>query len=237
MRTSTRGFDSESTRAEAERQPLQAKWRETATAAHYAQSARGRWRSPRAAGKDVRLVTSLLQRNKLTVDRALDVPCGSGRLSEALLPSSGQILSFDSSRSMLLQARITGAQLPQPPRLAQARAEALPLAADSCDLVLCCRLLHHLNDGEELESIVGELVRVSSAWIIASYWDCASLEAITKGLRRPRPGGTRRARPAAVIDQAFAAAGALVCDRIHARRLLSPQTFVLAHKEKSATRG
>ncbi|MBJ03038.1 MAG: hypothetical protein CMK00_09230 [Planctomycetes bacterium] len=213
---------------------LQDKWSRAPVAERYAGE---RWRKPAAEARDGRLVARLLTRHGLSVSRVLDMPCGSGRLAPTLHPFATDMCGADASRAMLLEARAAfGRHALKVPHV-QALAQALPFATGSCELVVCCRLLHHLDDGEQLSAVARELVRVAGTWIIASYWDCASLESMARGLRTPRPGGTRRSRPASIINGAFAAAGATVVDRVHARRLFSPQTFVLARKEPRPTHG
>ena len=157
----------------------------------------GGWRSPAAAGRDARLVSRLLRRHGVTVNRALDMPCGTGRRLRAL-------------------------------------AECLPLADGTFELVVSCRRLHHLESGVALDTVVGKLASVSGEWIAASCWDSASLESLTRGLRHPRPGGTRRARPASVLERAFADASAPVAARAHSLRFFSPQVFPLARKYSPA---
>jgi SAM-dependent methyltransferase len=70
-------------------------------------------------------------------DRALDVAAGSGALSAALLPHVAEALALDPAERLLAHApagveRIAG------------RAESIPLADASIDIVTCVNALHHI---------------------------------------------------------------------------------------------
>jgi SAM-dependent methyltransferase len=63
--------------------------------------------------------------------------------------------------------------------------DRLPFKDDAFDIVLCCRLLHHLEENEETELVVKELVRVAHRLIVVSFWDRP---------RSPRSGAASRSR-------------------------------------------
>jgi demethylmenaquinone methyltransferase/2-methoxy-6-polyprenyl-1,4-benzoquinol methylase len=79
-------------------------------------------------------------------DRVLEPGCGAGRLTEvlaALTGSAGSVVAFDASPEFM---RLT-AQRALPPHVAlhTARADALPLAPDSFDHVVCFNVFPHLT--------------------------------------------------------------------------------------------
>jgi SAM-dependent methyltransferase len=184
-----------------------------------------RWRNERRRGHDPRLVQRLLARAVRERGGApalvLDVPCGTGRL-RATLEGFGRYVGADVSPEMLARARELG------PGCLRAEAERLPFADGAFEIVLCCRLLHHLRDERRFERVVAELARVSSRWIVASFFDAAALPALRRRLSASpgRISHTKR-RVRAALD----AAGATPHAFAHTLRFFSRQTFVLARKD------
>ena len=194
------------------------KWQSEGAAAHYSAE---RFRNDRARGRDPHLVKKLLDRHLAgcQIGATLDVPCGTGRLAPLLSSLSGFYTGADVSAAMLSEAR-------EP--LVRADAERLPFRARSFEVVVCCRLLHHLDEGRELAAVIRELTRVSSELVIASFWDAASLPALRRrcGLRREQTG--RRPVTRARLEQCFEEAGAEVLGYASSFRYLSMQCFAAA---------
>lgn len=196
------------------------KWAAADAGEHYATH---RFRSQRAAQRDTRLVGAIL-RDLGVRGRVLDVPCGTGRLRETLARCDRQVVGVDVSRAMLEQARAT-----PDARVALADVRHLPFAARRFDVVVCCRLLHHLREQDELGRAVAELVRVSNRLVIASFWDSAAWPTWRAGLGLARTRG-RHATSRASIASAFADAGARVTGYRGVLRFVSQQTFVIAER-------
>jgi len=201
------------------------KWSGPEAGEHYAVS---RFRSTRAEARDPRLVARLLARHGVRADRGglLDVPCGTGRLYEVLAAAGEPVTSVDVAPSML--------QRPGPAaRRVLASADRLPFADGSFDVVVCCRLLHHLRAAADLERVVAELVRVSSRLVIASFWDAGSLPAwrVRVGLKRDEGPRGRTAFPRSRMARRFTESGAVVLEFAHCFRFLSQQTFLCARKQ------
>ncbi len=107
-------------------------------------------------------VLALLQNaigNELPVARALDVGCGTGQSTIALLPFALGITGVDSSSEML-------AQVPRHPRIEyrKGHAEALPLRNESFDLVTVSSAYHWFDH----ERFLGEAARVlrTKGWLV-----------------------------------------------------------------------
>jgi SAM-dependent methyltransferase len=202
-----------------------AKWKSAGSGAHYSTQ---RFRGARAAQRDPKLVDAILREHGVR-GRVLDVPCGTGRLTDAIARHAARPVGADVSMPMLAQARADASL-----RLAQASAEHLPFADRAFDVVVCCRLLHHLRDAGRLERVVAELVRVSDRLVVASYWDAASLPALRVkwGLKRGEGERGRGARAQAEIERVFAAAGARCVEFRHSFRFVSQQTFVVAERAR-----
>ena len=162
----------------------------------------------------------------------LDVPCGTGRLREGAMAAVGtgdELPSWtgvDVSHEMLTQVDAEGAAL------IRASADALPFPAGSFDLVLCCRLLHHLPEASQRRAVLAELARVGRRYVIASYWDASSYQGWrrrTKGvLRRKGRAETRRAVEWDVLRGEIEECGMRVVGRTHSLRFVSQQAFFLA---------
>jgi SAM-dependent methyltransferase len=208
---------------------VEGKWAGTRAAEHYA---RGRFRSTRAAARDPRLVAALLRRHHApAAGLLLDAPCGAGRLGRALA-TSGRAVGLDANRPMLEAARDEAGLT----RLVEGSVMALPFAEAAFDVVVCCRLLHHLRERAELERAVRELVRVSRRLVVVSFWDAASWPALRVRLGLKRSEGTRGrvAAPRAELAALFAAAGAPVVEFRAVLRFVSQQTFLVAERTERA---
>ena len=185
-----------------------------------------RWRSLRAAQRDPGMVLGLLNRHLGSLDgvRVLDAPCGTGRLRPALASRGARYVGVDLSAEML-RAGPAGA-------VARADVGRLPFADRAFDVVVCCRLLHHLAAAAERNNLLGELVRVSRGLVLVSYWDAASWQA----WRRAR-GWRRAARPdqrvpirRGELERSLVASGAEVLGYRHSLRFVSCQAFVAARR-------
>jgi len=208
------------------RAKVRARWQTEDAGARYAIR---RFRDPRAALRDPMLVERILDLHGVrpALKPVLDMPCGTGRLRGVLERRGMRYVGTDVSPTMLTEA----ATAPDA-ALVRADAERLPFADDSFDVVVCCRLLHHLQDEEVMESVVRELVRVSSRMVIASFWDSASWHAWRRrvGLRRSEGPTGRRAVSKRTLRRVFEESGAGIVDFHHSFRFVSQQTFTVAIK-------
>ncbi len=202
-------------------------WREPDSGVRYEGR---RWSSARRRGHDPRLVAGILRRHLGGDASVLDVPCGTGRLREAIEAEGRHWVGLDVSPSMLAAAEVDGHPL------LCGDVEALPFPENTFDAVVCCRLLHHLGDEALLRRTIAELVRVSRDLVVASFWDAGSLPARHRRLR-PRRGEGRLAHPKSDLRRAFRAAGAEVTGFRHTLRFFSRQTFVVARKRVEAPGG
>lgn len=201
------------------------KWAGSQAAEHYAQR---RFASARAAGRDPRLVRALLARHgPARPARLLDAPCGNGRLVPALALAQRRV-HLDANLPMLESARAALGE----GGAVQGSLFALPFAERSFDVVVSCRFLHHLHDAEGFERAVAELVRVSRALVLASFWDSASLPGlrVRLGLKRDEGPRGRVFRSRDELAAAFACAGAPVVEFAPVLRFVTQQTFLAARR-------
>lgn len=195
-----------------------ARWQAESDAAHYS--------SERFAGshadRDLRLARRLIERfdQGHATRRIIDVPAGTGRLFEGLAPLATQLVGADVSPAMLQRSPYA-----RHGRGSIVDARRLPFRDAAFDVVITCRLLHHLDDVAATQ-VLSELLRVSNRLVVASFWDAACLTEARKRLRlRDRTDARRaisRGRFAGLVHQA----GGVVLGHASSFRFFSPQTFV-----------
>ncbi|QDV07002.1 hypothetical protein Poly30_25210 [Planctomycetes bacterium Poly30] len=209
------------------REEVDARWQDAGSGEHYVHD---RWRGQRARERDPRLIQRLLRAmpTDTGIESILDVPCGTGRLGGVL--DAPLVVQSDISLSMLLNVPPAASH----GNLLQSSATSLPFASGSFDLVVCCRLLHHLRESSDRQAVLKEIVRVSRRYIIASYWDAASYGAwrrrTSSPLRRRKRPDVRQAVSLEVLRAELDEAGARLVTRAHSFRFVSQQTFLLAEK-------
>lgn len=182
-----------------------------------------RWRRRRQ--RDPELVAALLARYASGARRVLDVPAGTGRLAGAAPGSTW--FGVDASQSMLRALPVNLA-----PRAVVGLAEALPLRDGAVDVVLCCRLLHHLPSRDARRILLAEFARVTRDLVIVSFWDRTSWPQ----LRRRLWGGRAESRVGVARAELLAdlrAAGLEPLAFSASARFLSAQTFAVARRRDS----
>lgn len=197
--------------------PAREKWQSPAVAEHYA---RRRFAGERARARDLRLIEALWRRHgpRGRAESLLDLPCGTGRLAPGLRPRALHYLGADVSAAMLREAG-TGHVL--------ADAAHLPFADGSFEILVCCRLLHHLDEAQ-LAEVTVELLRVTRGLLIASFWSAATWPALRRrlGLRHDETG--RRAVAPRRLEACLERAGGELLGYARSLPLLSMQTFFAA---------
>jgi SAM-dependent methyltransferase len=160
--------------------------------------------------------------------RALDMPCGYGRISSLLFDLDYDLAWGDVSPAM---AGATASHFCSQPSIGAFGADisALPLATDSVDLTVTIRLWHHLDRPEQRRLILAELGRVSRRWCLVSFYDSASLHKLSKGLAKKLQG--RTSKISMISRQSFRQeaqqAGLAVCAFRAVARGLHAHTFAL----------
>lgn len=188
---------------------------------------RVRWR--RRAARDPKLVARLLARHAPRARIVLDVPAGNGRLAPAIDASGARWCGIDVSPQML--AAVPGEQAG---RCAVGRAERLPVRDGACDALVCCRLLHHVEDRAARRAVLAEFARVSRGPVLVSFWDRAAWPTWRRRLGLGRPGRDgRHATTRAELRADLEAAGLEWLEFAAPRRFLSAQTFAVARPRRA----
>lgn len=209
----------------AESERVAGRWRKEHAGTHYGAH---RFNSKRAATRDGRLLKRLLRRAELepTELAILDAPCGTGRLVPWL--DGPRSYALDISEEMLRE-------YPVHERRVRGRIESLPFPDRTFDLVVCCRLLHHVGEAGLRRSLVEELGRVSSRDLAVSFWDEASWPGWRRKLGWRKPG-SRHPIAAKELEADLRAAGFAVLGYVHSMRFFSMQAFVLARRIEAGPR-
>jgi len=92
--------------------------------------------------------------------KVLDVPFGTGRFADFYCEKNMTVVGADISADMLTIGKRTAQDAGIDPTLLLADAKQLPFLDDAFDLVVCCRLFHHLTAGEATKVLL-ELQRVT----------------------------------------------------------------------------
>lgn len=134
----------------------------------------------------MRILEKVLKRTGEKCERVLDIPCGYGRFSSLLLEKSFSLTNCDLSFSMVKRAR-EKSLLPNHELVEGVVADAkagLPFRSGAFPLVFSLRFFHHIHREEERAQILEEFSRVSSRWLICSYYQSNFLHLLQRKLRR-----------------------------------------------------
>lgn len=99
----------------------------------------------------------------------LDLPCGTGRITQLILEDGYHAAGADISLEMLDQARKRLGQYPKLLGLTRCEAENLPYPDGSFDSVVCVRLMGHVPPLSRIK-MLGEMKRVASGPLVVTYY-------------------------------------------------------------------
>jgi SAM-dependent methyltransferase len=137
-------------------------------------------------GREGRLLRKILHKIGDVPLLVLNIPCGYGRFSDILLDKDFSLVSSDLSFHMVKRASEKGGQ-PHSRFLSGVVADAkqgLPFKKGAFSLLLSMRFFHHVHEKEEREFILNAFYRVTSGWMIISYYQRNLLHNLQRRLRR-----------------------------------------------------
>jgi ubiquinone/menaquinone biosynthesis C-methylase UbiE len=102
------------------------------------------------------------------LEKAMDLACGTGRLSPALAEVAKTVILADASPEMLALAREDHRE--RPFEFLETDAEHIALPDRSVDLVFCHRFLHHIHSAAPRQRVFREIARISRRYAVISYY-------------------------------------------------------------------
>ena len=123
------------------------------------------------------------------MESVLDVPSGTGRVSDVIASHAKRVFEFDNSLEMVKLLRSTRTTNKQ--RVGVASVFHLPFRSRSLGLVVSIRLSHHIPDMEGRLWHIRELLRVSDRQVLMTFFDAGSFKHRMRELRRGLGGGKR----------------------------------------------
>ncbi len=179
-------------------------------------------------------LAELIERYAGRGGRALDVPCGYGRIVPVLRALDYQLVLSDISADMVSFVKDRDDLGPGARTFQGDLLKGLPMKDGEVDLACSIRLFQHLHSPEWRVAALRELARVSRRWVILTFYDAASLHWYSKRLLSSLKGKPVRVKmlERTLFAEEAKQAGLTVREfrpmlpRIHA------QTFVVLEKAK-----
>lgn len=153
-------------------------------------------RKPRKHQFEMQMVSEAFQ--MLLADEVktvLDAPCGVGRLSLWLAQKGFKVTAVDLGESAV---RLTNELLRAQKFEETAQWQDIfnmGFADDEFDASVCFRLLHHFKDSKDQQALVAELCRVSSKYVVISYFSRYSITSLRRRLRKVLTGKPVKQNP------------------------------------------
>lgn len=153
-------------------------------------------RKPRKHQFEMEMVSEAFQMLPAAeVKTVLDAPCGVGRLALWLAQKGFDVTAVDLGESAV---QLTNELLSD--KKYQETAEwqdifNMRFADDEFDASVCFRLLHHFKEVSDQQALVSELCRVSSQYVVISYFSPYSVTSIRRRLRKTMTGKPVKQNP------------------------------------------
>jgi ubiquinone/menaquinone biosynthesis C-methylase UbiE len=164
--------------------------------------------------------------------KALDIPCGTGRITEVLVGLGMDVTAADVSQAMMEHANVRMAKNASPVPFVQADIENLGFPENAFDLIVTIRLLHHIPPSLH-RKILAELHRVTRNWVVISFSSKYSIQSARRNLLGKMRGEPRYSISPALFRYEVANAGFRIVRYISLLPLISESVFVLLEKLRS----
>ncbi len=112
----------------------------------------------------------------------LDIPCGTGRMTEMLLERGYGVTAADISEAMMKHAKQKTAGYGSKVRFVTADIEDLRFEDASFDLILTLRLLHHIPPALH-SKVLKQLHRKTRRWVIMTFSNKYTLQNLQRNVR------------------------------------------------------
>lgn len=101
--------------------------------------------------------------------RALDAPCGAGRLSQWLVQRGLRVSALDLGAAAVAHTRTLLAEEGGDAQVREGDVFHLPWEDRAFQAVVCFRLLHHFQERARRRALVREMARVCDGYLLVSY--------------------------------------------------------------------
>lgn len=135
-------------------------------------------------GREMRILRRILHRIGPSSLPVLDIPCGYGRFSKLLQEKGFSLVSSDLSFPMVKRARERQEEAGRILGVVVDAKKGLPFKRDVFFLLLSMRFFHHVHEREEREAILKKFFRVTSGWVIISYYQKNLFHILQRKVRR-----------------------------------------------------
>lgn len=162
---------------------------------------------------------------------ALDVPCGTGRMTEILLLRGLKVTGADVSLEMMEEAREKLKIFDDSVKFVKQDLTALEFEANSFDIVSCVRLFGHYATPARIQ-MLKEMARVTRKWVIVQYFYETPLTLLKRFVKRTARTYEGVVYPVTedVIKEELLRSGLREEDRVWCRKHYSEEVFLLVSK-------
>lgn len=135
--------------------------------------------------REARILERILDRIAPVSGNVLDVPCGYGRFSGLFRRRGWGLVSCDYSFSMVKRAIESGeGRLCRTWGVVADAKRGLPFKDSIFPILVCMRFWHHVHDPVERKAILDWFSRVTSEWVILSFYRVNALHRLQRRFRR-----------------------------------------------------
>lgn len=132
----------------------------------------------------IRRILKKIIKRKTDGWQVLDVPCGYGRFTQALLTGHNRLIDSDLSFYMVKRAVEQGKTFQKDVLGAVADTKkGLPFKENVFDLLLSMRFFHHVHEGKDREAVLNEFCRISKEWVILSFYRANLIHQLQRKMR------------------------------------------------------
>jgi SAM-dependent methyltransferase len=135
-------------------------------------------------GSEMRILRRILHKIGPSSLPVLDIPCGYGRFSKLLQERGFSLISSDLSFHMVKRAIEKHEDPGGILGVVVDAKKGLPFKHDVFFLLFSMRFFHHVREKDEREVILRKFFRVTSDWVILSYYQKNLLHLLQRKLRR-----------------------------------------------------
>jgi ubiquinone/menaquinone biosynthesis C-methylase UbiE len=166
------------------------------------------------------------------VRTALDVPCGTGRMTSVLLERGLSTVGLDISLQMIAQAerKVRGQGTAR--GLVRGSILQMPFRARAFDVVTCVRLFGHFAAGPRV-AMLREMARVSREYVVVQYFCETAVTRLKRWVRRQvlrTYEGVGHPLVRTQIDEELRASGLQIVDCFWCWKHYAEEVFVVARK-------